>query len=133
MGIENSTVADALKSPTTREVIEVDLHGYHPSDIDLEKILKQTREMGAKSIRLIHGHGRNRGISPGFVNTNTGCLGLHVRRELRSTGRWIKRTTLDCSDMGSTVVKLKTNPSPTRTWGSYDVDAFPERRWSPRA
>jgi hypothetical protein len=54
-------------------------------------------------------YGRNRGISPGFVNTNTGYFGLRIRSELRhdeTLRKWIKYTTLDCSHEGSTVVKL---------------------------
>jgi DNA-nicking Smr family endonuclease len=62
------------------KVIKMDLHGYHPSEIVqtdvLKKIIQQTWEMGENDVKLIHGHGRNRGISPGFVNTNTGYLGL---------------------------------------------------------
>jgi hypothetical protein len=115
----------------------VDLHGYYPTDISgypyattgspLSRIIEQASEMGGGSIRFIHGHGR--GLSPGFVNTNTGHFGLQIRRELRDDvgfRRWIKHSTLDCSDNGSTAVKLKRNPSPTRT----DFDGvFPERRF----
>jgi hypothetical protein len=53
--------------------IEIDLHGCHPSQITVEvlaKILRQAWESGATEIRLIHGHGRGRGISPGSVNTD---------------------------------------------------------------
>lgn len=101
------------------EELELDLHGYHPSDIcgaPLAKIMQAAWEAGAASVRLIHGHGRNRGISPGFVNTNTGFFGLCIRSELRhdtELRRWIKYTTLDCGHEGSTVVKLKPNPNPT--------------------
>jgi hypothetical protein len=63
--------------------MEIDLHGYHPSKIVwsgvLTKIVQQTWEMGKTSLVLIHGHGRHRGISPGFVNTNTGYFGLQIR------------------------------------------------------
>jgi len=111
--------------------VPVDLHGYHPDDIcgsPLGQMVKQAWEMGAGSIRFIHGHG-NRGISPGFVNTNTGYFGLQIRGELRhyaSLRQWIKHTTLDCSHDGSTAVKLKRNPSPTLT----DFDGvFPEKRF----
>ena len=39
---------------------------------------------GSKAkIRLIHGHGHNRGLSAGFVNTNTGYFGLSIRGEPR--------------------------------------------------
>ncbi len=121
--------------------VQIDLHGYHPDDIcgePLTKMITQAWEMGADSIRFIHGHGYHRGISPGFVNTNTGYFGLSIRRELRhdeQLRRWIKHSTLDCSHNGSTVVKLKPNPNRTRT--EFD-DIFPkssvqrrrERRWS---
>jgi DNA-nicking Smr family endonuclease len=56
--------------------MEIDLHGYHPAEIVfngvLGKILQQAWEMGESDLTLIHGHGRNRGITPRFVNTNTG-------------------------------------------------------------
>lgn len=101
--------------------VEIDLHGYHPDDIcgePLKKIISRAWEMGAQRLRLIHGHGRNRGISPGFVNTNTGYFGLRIRSELRhdtELRRWIKHTTLNCGHQGSTDVKLKANPAPIRT------------------
>lgn len=102
-------------------VMDIDLHGYHPAEIVfngvLDKIVQQAWEKGARTLRLIHGHGRNRGISPGFVNTNTGYFGLTIRRALRenkSLRRWIYHTSLDCSDMGCTSVNLKRNPSPKR-------------------
>ena len=111
----------------------IDLHGYHPSDIVLsgvlDKIVEQAWQIGDESLSLIHGHGRNRGISPGFVNTNTGYFGLEIRRALRHSKElrnWIHHTTLDCSHMGVTSVRLKKNPSPTRL--SFDLDILPERR-----
>jgi hypothetical protein len=101
--------------------VKIDLHGYHPSEIvfngTLGKIVQQTWEMGENELTLIHGHGRNRGITPGFVNTNTGYFGLCIRQALRhdqSLRRWIKYTTLDCREMGSTTIRLKANPNPTR-------------------
>ena len=109
----------------------IDLHGYHPCDIVwcdvFERVLKQAWEIGDKRICFIHGHGRNRGISPGFVNTNTGYFGLEIRRALRhdkGLRKWIQYTTLDCSDMGTTNVRLKPNPSPTRT--AFDADLIPD-------
>jgi hypothetical protein len=102
-------------------MMQIDLHGYHPAEIvfngTLAKILQQAWEMGEDKLTLIHGHGRNRGISPGFVNTNTGYFGLCIRQALRhdqSLRQWIKYTTLDCWNMGSTSIKLKGNPAPTR-------------------
>ena len=105
----------------SRQMMQIDLHGYHPAEIvfngTLAKILQQAWEMGEDKLILIHGHGRNRGISPGFVNTNTGYFGLCIRQALRhdrSLRQWIKYTTLDCWNMGSTSIKLKANPAPTR-------------------
>jgi hypothetical protein len=108
--------------------LEIDFHGYHPSQIIntglFDEIVKQAWQMGETRLKLIHGHGRNRGISPGFVNTNTGNFGLRVRDALRhnkSLRVWIFHTTLDCSEMGSTSVKLKPNPSPSRR----TIDCWP--------
>lgn len=108
----------------------IDLHGYHPSDIVwsgvLDKIVQQTWEMGEQFLYLIHGHGRNRGITPGFVNTNTGFFGLEIRRALRhdkTLRPWIHHTTLGCSDMGVTSVRLRRNPSPSRS--SLDPGILP--------
>jgi hypothetical protein len=102
--------------------MEIDFHGYHPAQIVrngvLSKIVEQAWEKGETHLYLIHGHGRNRGITPGFVNTNTGFFGLEIRRALRhdmSLRRWIKHTTLCCENPGVTTVGLKKNPFPTRT------------------
>jgi hypothetical protein len=63
--------------------MQIDLHGYHPAEIVwsgvLAKVVEQAWEMGERELILIHGHGRNRGITPGFVNTNTGFFGLQIR------------------------------------------------------
>jgi len=105
----------------SKETMEIDLHGYHPAEIvfngTLGKIAQQAWEMGEDELTVIHGHGRNRGISPGFVNTNTGYFGLCIRRALRhdkSLREGIRYTTLDCRQMGCTSIKLKPNPKPTR-------------------
>jgi hypothetical protein len=102
--------------------MEVDFHGYHPSDIIdtgiLTRIIQQSWEMGEGEIYFIHGHGHNRGISAGFVNTNTGYFGLAIRSDLRHSAelrQWIKYTTLNCQDPGVTSVKLKRNPNPSRS------------------
>jgi hypothetical protein len=114
--------------------IEIDLHGYHPSQITgevLAKILRQAWESGATEIRLIHGHGRGRGISPGFVNTNTGYLGLCLRGQLRhddTLRQWIKISTFSCAHAGSTVIGLRRNPSPSRA--EIDNDLLPEPAFS---
>ena len=73
--------------------------------------------MGENELTLIHGHGRNRGIFPGLVNTNTGYLGLCIRpalRDDRSLREWIKHATLDCRGMGGTSIRPRANPNPTR-------------------
>ena len=100
---------------------EFDLHGYYPADIYnglLTRIVQQAWAMGADELVLIHGHGHNRGISVGFVNTNTGFLGLTVRRTLKSAEKlrqWIYPSTIHRGDSGLTTVRLKPNPSPSRT------------------
>jgi len=85
--------------------MEIDLHRYHPSDIIGNGVLANIVQAGV-------GNGRDvpqdnpwpwspSGISPGFVNTNTGFFGLAIRSALRHDEllrKWIKHTTLDCSD-----------------------------------
>ena len=76
----------------------------------LNEVIQQSWEMGEPYLYFIHGHGRNRGISPGFVNTNTGYFGLQIRHALRhdkSLRTWIHYTTLNCENMGVTGVRLK--------------------------
>jgi len=112
--------------------VRIDLHGYRPSEIvwngRLMKIVQQCWEMGETELRLIHGHGRGRGKSPGFYNTKTGRFGLAIRRLLRRSRQlrqWIKYSTLDCRRWGATTVQLKPNPAPTRT--ALDADLFEDR------
>ena len=112
--------------------VQIDLHGYRPSEIVwnglLVTIVQQCWELGESELRLIHGHGRARGKTPGFVNTNTGRLGLAIRRILRhkrQVRKWIKYSTLDCRKWGVTSVKLKRNPAPTRT--CVDANLLPAR------
>jgi hypothetical protein len=107
--------------PRSRSLLQIDLHGCHPREIIdtgvLREIVRQTWEMGEDYLTLIHGHGRNRGISPGFVNTNTGYFGLQIReafRTDRTLREWIFYTTLDRRQMGTTTVRIKPNPTPTR-------------------
>lgn len=114
------------------DTIAFDLHGYDPINISqsclLEEIVEQAWQTGAKSLDLIHGHGRKRVLRRPFANTNTGFLGLAVRGELRhSTNlrRWIKSSTLNCKDPGVTSVRLKPNPAPTRT--AIDRSVLPPR------
>ena len=63
--------------------MQIDLHGYHHSEIVfkgiLNRLIQQCWKMGETELTLIHGHGRHRGIFPGFVNTNTGYFGLYIR------------------------------------------------------
>lgn len=47
------------------------------------KLVEQAWEMGERKLILTHGHGQNRGITPGFVNSNTGFFGLEITRALR--------------------------------------------------
>jgi hypothetical protein len=99
--------------------MEIDLHGHHPPEIVssgvLDKIVRQAWEMGQSSLCFIHGHGRNRGISPGFVNTNTGYFGVQIRKEFRhglKLRHRIHHTTLNCSHPGRTCVQLKKHLHP---------------------
>ena len=107
--------------------MEIDLHGYHPRDIDSDKlaeIIQQCWEMGEREVCFIHGHGRNRGRPPSFVNTNTGFLGLTVRKIIREGGSLkprIFRSSLSCGDAGKTTIRLKPNPNPTRTELDYKI------------
>jgi hypothetical protein len=112
--------------------MEIDLHGYHPrtvcwgTDDLLTGLVEHAWEMGDVELCLIHGHGRNRGQSPGFVNINTGFLGLAIRRRLRydpTLRKWIHHTTVRSDHPGATTVKLKRNPSPRRT----ELESLPER------
>jgi hypothetical protein len=77
--------------------MQIDLHGYHPREIvwngALLALVEQAWEMGESELILIHGHGRNRGITPGFVNTNTGFFGLEIRKALRHDGFTIRLLT----------------------------------------
>ncbi len=117
--------------------MKIDLHGYHPSEFVwnglLAKIVQQSWEMAETDLRLIHGHGRARGKSPGFFNTKTGFFGLEIRRALRHNKQlrqWIKHSTLDCRKWGVTSVKLKSNPAPTRT--ALDADLLADRTRLPQ-
>lgn len=110
--------------------MQIDLHGYHPDDIDVADLIKQAWETGAAEVTLIHGHGRNRGLSPGFYNTTTGYFGLRIRRAIRGNAAlkpFAKISTLDCSHNGSTTIRLQHNPNPTRS----DID-LPESSIRPR-
>jgi len=117
--------------------LKIDLHGYHPKDLrgdGLARIMQQAWETGADRVCLIHGHGRTRGRSPGFYNTRTGHFGLSVRRQLRHDvllRQWIKYTTLDCRRWGETCVKLKANPSPSRS--AIDWSVLPDPRFPSEA
>ena len=111
--------------------MQIDLHGYHPREIvwngALLAIVEQAWETGESELILIHGHGSNRGITPGFVNTNTGFFGLEIRKALRHDERlrrWIHYPTLDCSRSGHTRVSLKLNHTPTRT--RLDPELLPD-------
>jgi hypothetical protein len=110
---------------------ELDLHGFRISEVVdagvIDKVMQQCWEMGETEVKIIHGHGRNRGISPGFVNTNTGRLGLAIRSHIRHSPRvkqFVKISTLDCTDAGCTLIRLKPNVNPSRA--ELDSDLVPE-------
>jgi hypothetical protein len=124
-------------NPPTPLLAKIDLHGYRPAHfigLPMMTIVQQAWEMGAARLRFVHGHGRARGKSPGFYNTHTGYFGLRIRRELRHNRglrQWIKYTTLDCGDWGTTTVGLKANPAPTRSALDLTVlppPSFPDQR-----
>jgi hypothetical protein len=112
---------------TQVSALDIDLHGYHPNDIvgeALATIVRQTRECGEPTVLFIHGHARNRGISPGFINTNTGYFGLKIGGALRHNQElrtWIKHATLVCHRPGATSVKLKRDLAPIR----IEMDPLP--------
>jgi hypothetical protein len=112
-----------------------DAHGYHADELTgfvLETVVRQAWEGGADRLTIIHGHGRHRptGIR-GAVPFNCGFLGLRIRNELSQPSQairlYIKSTVLDCSDPGRTRIRLKKNPSPTRT--DFDLsDVLPQTK-----
>ena len=67
--------------------MEIDMQDYHPRTIEggdlLRQIVCQAWEMDERELPFIHGHGQTRGSPRPFANTNTGWLGLTVRRILR--------------------------------------------------
>ncbi len=116
-----------MKIDRKAEAEEIDLHGYHPDDIDLVALIEQAWQAGITKLRLIHGHGHWRGRSVGFVNTNTGYFGLRIRSDLRhhpALKNFIVRSSLDCTHDGSTTIRLRSNPTPTR---ARDAITMPER------
>jgi hypothetical protein len=105
----------------------IDLHGNRPSEIInsgvFERIVRQTWEMGQTSLCFHSRPWSNRGMTPGFVNTNSGYFGLEIRkvfRHGRDLRQWIHHTTLNCSHPGKTCVRVKKNLSPTRS--TFDPD-----------
>ena len=98
-----------------------DLHRYHPRTVQeaglVEHLVQQAWEMGESALTLIHGHGLERPTPRPFANTNTGFLGLTVRHVLRH-GRTLRQwmyAKFDVSHPGTTSIRLKPNPAPTRT------------------
>ena len=76
MALASARVSEAMTSLRGRHVadrtgvnnsssygvkMEVDIHGYHPEDINVAAIVQQAWEMGETELWIIHGHGRNRG------------------------------------------------------------------------
>src|SRR6266404_4563382 len=98
--------------------MNIDLHGYHPSEISAKDLVRQAWEMGADEVVLIHGHAHKRGTSVGFFNTNTGYFGLEIRRQLRCCSselkKWAVVSSLNCSHDGSTSLRLRQNLAPNR-------------------
>ena len=115
---------------------EIDLHGYSPLQVDssfMSSVVATACKSGWQSIRFIHGHALWRNSPRPFANTNTGVLGLSIRKLLRneaSLRQWIKHTTIDCSSEGSTSVKLKSVKvsMPERA----DFSGLPAPQFAPR-
>ena len=109
-------------------VREIDLHGYHPTVLQnewiVERLVQQAWEMGLSELTIIHGHGGSRGGPRPFANTNTGYLGITVRRILRGCERQWMYAKFDVSRAGSTTIRLKPNPQPSRS----EFDELPDPR-----
>ncbi len=92
---------------------EIDLHGYYPEGVEgvVHDAVLTAWEVSAPRLRIIHGHGYNRRDYCLFANTNTGPLGMAVRRLLREDRalRQYMYAKFDCSDMGFTTVRLRSN------------------------
>jgi len=119
---EHSNTKTRPEERTATVTREVDLHGYHPYSVEglVTSLVRQAWEMGASKLALIHGWGKHSEtpIVSEFIHTNTGYLGLAVRRELRSnlpTLRQWMYVKFETRDPGVTVVRLRPNPSATRT------------------
>jgi hypothetical protein len=110
---------------------ELDFHDYHPRTILgselIETGIRQAWEMGERTLTLIHGHSRYHAVRRPFANTNTGWLGLTIRHILRhgQSLREFMFAKIDCSHNGSTTIRLRENPSPSRT--AFNFEALPER------
>jgi hypothetical protein len=128
LGHFTSRGGGARMTTATGHVSEVDLHGFHPGTLTstdlVEGLVRQAWKMGLTELVIIHGHAWHRASPRPFANTNTGYLGVTLRRILRSGGdlRRYMYTRIDVSDPGTTRVRLKPNPAPTRD----DFDALPE-------
>jgi hypothetical protein len=112
-------------------LMQIDLHGYHPADLNMTVLIEQAWQTGAAGVTLIHGHGRHRGHLV-RANTNTGFFGVRIRRALRHDAAlkpYIVRSSLDVSHQGSTYVRLRRNPTPSRT--EIDMSLIGCRRYEP--
>ena len=105
------------------QVVFVDLHHYSPKQVCtsngiLSRLCWESYLLGARRLVLIHGHGRSRGKRPGRSGTNTGRLGLQIRKTLlnhKGLRLWVFPSTLRRSDRSSTSIKLRRNPKPSKT------------------
>jgi len=104
----------------------IDLHGMHPHDLEippwgtaplLRQMIQEAWEAGCRYVRFIYGHGLGRPSGFPTPGSNTGYLGITVRRGLRALYPDLKQmmvSRLDVSHEGSTVVKLKRRKLPRR-------------------
>lgn len=105
----SSDVTPALK--VVGDEATVDLHGFYPQDVNaiVPRAIEEAWERNARTLRIIHGHGRFRQDYALFANTNTGPLGLAVRgalRENKALRQWMYAK-IDCSAWGATTVRLR--------------------------
>src|SRR5579871_4469850 len=112
--------------------MKIDLHGYHPKDLNLTVLIEQVWQTGAADVTLIHGHGRTRGRRRGVRGrTRTGYFGVRIRRALRhdpTLKPFIVRSSLECLRWGQTYVRIRKNPKPSRT--SVDMSLIGLQRYA---
>ena len=119
---------DVLRLSPYGDEMHIDLHGYHPADINLLALIEQVWQTRAPWVSLVHGHGRGR-----RKTVRTGYFGVRIRRALRKDPAfkpYIVRSSLDVTHRSSTYVRLRKNPKPSRT--AIDMSLIGIRRYEPK-